>query len=77
MTPPVPEGALQLSLPETLAGMRAATARFFQGTCDARRYALIRIAYGLLVLVYLLVLFPDFVVFYGERGSCRRQWPDK
>jgi hypothetical protein len=68
MTPPMPDGALQLSLHATLAGMRAATGRFFQGTCDARRYALLRVAYGILVLVYLLVLFPDFVVFYGERG---------
>ena len=41
---------------------------FFHGRMDARRPALVRILFSLLLLVYLAVLYPDLDTWYGVDG---------
>jgi vitamin K-dependent gamma-carboxylase-like protein len=41
---------------------------FFSPTADARICALMRIAYAALVIVYLVILYPDWHTWYGNRG---------
>jgi uncharacterized membrane protein YphA (DoxX/SURF4 family) len=46
----------------------AAWERFFHGRIDARRMALVRISYGLLMLMYLAILYPDLETWFGPVG---------
>jgi uncharacterized membrane protein YphA (DoxX/SURF4 family) len=46
----------------------AAWNRFFHGRIDARRMAIVRISYGLLVLVWLAILYPDLDTWFGPAG---------
>jgi uncharacterized membrane protein YphA (DoxX/SURF4 family) len=42
--------------------------RFFHGRIDARRMALVRISYALLMLVWLAILYPDLDIWFGPAG---------
>src|SRR5688500_17473413 len=42
--------------------------RFFHARIDARRFAMVRIGFALLMLIYLAVLYPDLETWYGPEG---------
>ncbi|WP_425614731.1 HTTM domain-containing protein [Anatilimnocola sp. NA78] len=56
------------SLKTSWSGFAAAWQRFFHGRIDARRPALVRIGFSLLMLVYLAVLYPDLDTWFGPHG---------
>jgi uncharacterized membrane protein YphA (DoxX/SURF4 family) len=49
-------------------GFSAGWNRFFHAPIDARRLALVRISYALLMLVYLAILYPDLDTWFGPAG---------
>src|SRR5688572_9171811 len=50
------------------SGFVAAWNRFFHGRIDARRMAVVRISYALLMLVWLAILYPDLDTWFGPAG---------
>lgn len=56
------------SLFQTWQWCAAQGSRFLHAPVDARRFALVRIGYALLILIYLAVLYPDLETWYGPLG---------
>jgi Vitamin K-dependent gamma-carboxylase len=56
------------SLRSTVQALARGWHEFFHQSCDARVCAAIRIAYALLVLIHLAVLYPDLDLWFTEQG---------
>lgn len=57
-----------LSIGSFWRGLAAGWQRFFHARIDARRMALLRIGFALVMLVNFAILYPDLDTWYGEQG---------
>lgn len=56
------------SLRQTGPAFMAGWNQFFYAPIDARRMALVRIGFALLILIYMAILYPDLSTWYGPQG---------
>lgn len=57
-----------ISLPQFWRSFAAGWNKFLHAPIDARRFAIVRIGFALLILIYMAVLYPDLEKWYGPTG---------